>query len=193
MDNYIEQCVSGPSSKAERILYKLCWCATVVLVILAVFLATGVVGSNPAALEIKWGNLALLLVCLAFAYICFRKKDTLRVEYDYFLGDGVLEISAVYNASRRKNMEQISLSKVVQMGVFRNPEILQGQNLECHSWYLNRDARIYYLVYTKESKRHMALLELNDEMITAIRRGGELPRNAWRDEEGKSSNYASLS
>lgn len=193
MDNYIEQCVSAPESGGKKALYKLCWCATVLLVVLAVFLATGVIGSNPAVLEIKWGNLALLLVCLAVAFICFRKKDTLRVEYDYFLGDGVLEISAVYNASRRKNLEQIQLSKVVQMGVYSNPEILQGQRIERYNWSLNRDARVYYLVYMKESKRHMALLELNDEMISAIRRGGELPRNAWQNEEGESANYASLS
>ena len=193
MDSYIEQCVSGPGSTGKKLLYKLCWCATVVLVILAIFLATGVVGNNPAVLEIKWGNLALLLVCLVLAYICFRKKDTLRLEYDYFLGDGVLEISAVYNASRRKNLEQIQLSKVVQMGVFNEAQTKQGQKLECHSWYLNRDARVYYLVYMKESSRHIALLELNEEMITAIRRGGELPRHAWQNEEGKSTNHASLS
>lgn len=189
MDSYVEQCVSAPESKDAKVLYKLCWCVTVILVILAVFLATGVVGSNPEVLEIKWLNLVLLLVCLTLAFVCFRKKDTLRLEYDYFFGDGVIEISAVYNASRRKNLEQIPLSKVVQMGLCSGPEAVkaaQGQKIERHDWFLNREAHIYYLVYNKESSRHMALLELNEEMITAIRRGGVLPRGAWQSEEGES-------
>lgn len=187
MDNYIEQCVSAPVSAGKKTLYKLCWCATVLLVILAIFLATGVVGSNPAVLEIKWGNLILMLVCIGLAFVCFRKKDMLRLEYDYFLGDGILEISAVYNSSRRKNLEQIYLSKVVQMGVSDGPtavKTVHGQKAETHNWYLNQDARIYYLVYMKESKSHMALLELNEEMITAIRRGSDLPRHAWQNAEG---------
>jgi len=196
MENYIEQCVSGPRSTGKKVLYNLCWCATVLLVVLAIFFATGIVGSNPAVLEIKWANVILMLVCLAAAFVCFRRKDALRMEYDYFLGDGVIEISAVLNASRRKKLEEIPLSKVAQMGMLvgsAEAKTMQAQKIENHRWFLNQDARIYYLIYTKGSIRHMALLELNDEMITAIRRGGELPRYAWQNEEGESLNNASLS
>ncbi|MBP3652565.1 MAG: hypothetical protein J6J78_05780 [Clostridia bacterium] len=196
MESYIEQSVPGKKSTGKSVLYALCWCAVGLLVIIAMFFGSGVFGDNPDRLEINWLNVVLLICCLLAALGIFRRKDHLRMEYDYILRDGRLEISGIMNARRRRTLGTIHIDRIAQIGKADSADglkALQNPKLKRHRWFADADAQLYYLIYAEENARHLALLELNDEILTAIRRGGKLARDAWRDEEGKSSNYASLS
>lgn len=196
MDSYIEQFVSGGKRTAKSVLYGFCWCAVILLVVMAMFFGTGVFGDHPEKLEINWLNAILLCACLLAAFGIFRWKDHLRMEYDYILRETVLEISGVFNARRRRLLAEIPLGRIQQMGPINDAQIqkLSGHpQMKRHNWCLNADAHKYYLIYMNENSRHLAILELGDEMISAIRKSGKLSRDAWRNEEGKTSNYASLS
>jgi len=196
VESYIEQSVSGKRSIKKKILYVLCWCATALMLVLAMFLGAGVFGDNPGVLEISWLNVVLLLCCLAAAFGFFRRKDCVYVEYDYILRGSTLEISSVLNGRRRRRLAEISLERIMQIGsadAADGKSALQNPQLKKHRWFIDADSRVRYIIYLEENTRHMALLELNDEMLAAIRKSGKLAWDAWRNEEGKSSNYASLS
>ncbi len=196
MDSYIEQSVSREKDKAKPVLYGLCWSAVILLLIPAMFFASGVFGNNPDTLDVNWLNLVLTCAVLAVAFGIFRWKDHLRMEYDYVLRGTVLEISGIYNARRRRMLAEIPLERIQQMGPITAAQIQKlskHPRMKHHNWCLNMDAHKYYLIYMKENIRHTVFLEFSDEMIVAIRKSGKLSGDAWRNEEGKTSDYASLS
>lgn len=193
MDSYIEQSVCGGRDKVKSVLYGLCWCVVILLLIPAMFFASGVFGNNPDTLDINWLNLVLMCIVLAVAFGIFRWKDHLCMEYDYTLRGDTLEISGIFNARRRRKLAEIPLEGIQQIGPADEPEILKKSQFKQHKWFANVNASKYYLIYMKENSRRMAILELSDEMLTAIRKSGKLSRNVRRNEEGKTSNYASLS
>lgn len=192
MECYIEQSVTAKKSFGKSLLYALSWCATVLLVIMAMFFGTGVFSDQPDVFKIHWMNVVLLLLCLLGAFVCYRRKDRLRMEYDYILRGKVLEISGILNARRRHKLAEISLDCILQIGPVAGMQI-QDLQLKKHSWFSDSQSSISYIIYMQERTRHMAFLELNTEMLAALRKCGQIPRDAWRDEEGKSLNYASLS
>lgn len=196
MENYIEQSVSGKRSMGKTVLYALCWCATALMLVLAMFFGTAVFGDNPDVLEINWLNVVLLLLCLLAAFGFFRRKDYVYMEYDYILRGETLEISGILNARRRRRLAEIPLERIRQIGSLEGADgksVIQNPQYKKHRWLADPDARIHYLVYMEKNTRHLALLELNDEMLAAIRKSGKLSWEAWRCGEGMTSNYASLS
>ena len=38
-----------------------------------------------------------------------------------------------------------------------------------HNWFLNREAKLYYFFFTKNSVKHLIIVELSDEMIKMCR------------------------
>jgi len=204
VEQYYEYSVAGSKSKRSEFFYAMCWLLIVICLIAAIFFASGIFADStrtltytgPDALEVNWLCVVGTALCLLAAGILFRRKDHLRMEYDYILRGTVLEVSGIYNARRRRVLAEIPLERILQMGPIRDAQIQKLSNypqMKHHNWCLNADVPRYYFIYMVENNRHLAFLELNDEIVAAIRNSGKLPRDAWRSEEGKSLNHASLS
>ena len=56
-----------------------------------------------------------------------------------------------------------------------------------HNWFLNRDAKLYYFYFVKNNVKHLAVVELTDEMVEMIRSKSYLQRGVWTGEDGKTS------
>lgn len=188
MEQYYEQNVADKRSAKSDVLYALCLLLMGILILAGLLFAANVLETNPDSAGINWLCLLGLAVSLTGAGALFRGKDYLRMEFDYIYHHGALEICAVLNRKRRKQLASIDLQRVQQAGTGKSMPAQHG-NLKTHKWFA--DTCCNYIVYMDGDVRHAALLEMNEEIISIIR--SRLPVGAWRNEEGKTSDYASLS
>lgn len=184
MENYAEQSVAGAKRAKDTALYALCWALTALLVLLAMFFAAGALGEDPNRIEISWRELLLSALCLLAALAVFRMKDHLRREYDYILRGDVLQICLILNGRRRRELVKINLERVTRMGAASGTDFadaLRQTRIRRQNWFADAGAPLYYLCYTNQNERCVAVLQLNEELLGAIRLSGRLPRGAWRD------------
>ena len=102
MDDYFEQSVSGQRTRWTTVLYGLCWALIALLVLIAFLLLLNVTPIQATSQGVRWPLLALALVCLALAVLLFYRKDFLRMDYDFVLRSGALEIWGILNLRRRR-------------------------------------------------------------------------------------------
>ena len=182
MENYREQTVSANPGGHARLLYALSWAALALLLLLAVIFAAGIFGQDAdGSLKIGWLSALLCALLLAGAALVWRFKDKLRVEYDYLLRDGVLEVTQVLNNRRRRPALRLELSRIQACGPHRTTK----PGVKVEKFYLDLDAALTSICYEEKGERRMALLQLNEDMIAQLRGDKSLQRGAWRDGEGK--------
>lgn len=181
----MEQTVSKERSIGSRALYGLVWALAILFALMGLFFAANVVGaSESGALEISWYSAIGCVLTLASAFALWRFKDRLNLEYDYAIRDGCLFVTAVLNNRRRIPKLRLELGRIAACGRGSAPG--KGEALCLHT-----GTELTYIQYEEKGERRMALLELNDDMIAALRRG--LRPGAWRNSEGMTSNHAGLS
>ena len=85
------------------------------------------------------------------------------------------------------------MKDVIRCGPAQGPafqKTLSEPGLKKHNWFLNRDANLYYFYFVKNNVKHMAVVELHDEMVEMIRSKSYLQKGVWIDKDGKASyNY----
>ena len=185
---YLEQSVSGNGRSAA--LYALCWLMIAILLVIALFFAASILDAGESVSAIRWMNVLGTAICLGIAALLFRAKDHLRTEYDYILNDDALEIHAILNRRRRKTLAVIALDRIGSCGP-ASAAAAPGMR-ECR-WYLHRENQLYAIEYTAEGVRRRAVLELSDEFADQLRRCRKIQPGAWKNAEGKTINYASIS
>lgn len=180
MDKYYEQSVAAKFSARNRILFAVCVAAIMILLLAAMILGAGILGSDPSVIEIHWLNAIGCALALLAVVFLFRWKDTLRMGYDYILQENELEIYGIMNERRRKRLGRIDLNRVLEAGpVCSMPSGDRAPRFA--RWYA--DESRYYMIYMEENIRRGVLLELDEKMAGQIR--GRVPAGAWRGEEGK--------
>ena len=92
MDGYFEQSVAGRRTMRDAILYALCWALIALLGLAAIFFLMNVVSVGEDGTALRWPCLVGALVSLGLGALIFRRKDYLRLEYDYLFREGALEI-----------------------------------------------------------------------------------------------------
>ncbi len=107
MDIYIEQLYAMPSDTANRLKKAGIIAAAVLLIGLLVFLAFTVLAAFSA-----------ILVLLAFGvgYLAFFLYGKLKVEYEYILTAGVVDIDRIQNQRRRKRVGSFTVADVSGIG-----------------------------------------------------------------------------
>ena len=176
MDYNYEQTVSAVPSRRSGFLLALAWTGIAALVLLAVVFAAGIFGTDAeGGFAVSWLSVICLVICLAAAVLILRLKDRLRLEYDYVIRDGQLEVTAVLNNRRRVPKLRLQLGRILACGQ-GNPPAGQLEKL-----YLNPDAKLTYVCYEQQGENRCALLELNDDMAMLLKSNRELQRGAWRE------------
>lgn len=197
MDRFIEQIVGKRKNGLDSIIYMFSYVMMIIFAFFALTNITGFVGMNEeGGIAFDWFRLIFFVVFGGLAFLIYLYKDRLIVEYDYTLTNDELDVSSVYNAKKRKYLTCIDLKNVVQCGPAQGPafkKVSSQPGIKTHRWYVNANNPIYYFSFVKKGEHHLVLLELNDEMVTSIRTGRELPKGVWYDAEGKSTMYAGIS
>ena len=182
MDNFKEEIVVKRRNGLNNAVYYLSWVMIVVfgfIGIVNLYAALGTIGQG-----FQWPSLVFSLVLIGLAVLLFLKKDTLRVEYEYTFTNGTLDISQVLNNSKRKYLAEIPLKLVESCGSVTVPAFsryLSNKEIKRHNWFLNRDADLVYLYFTKNAVRRLVIIEPSQEMQTMMRSKGYLGYGVWQD------------
>ena len=189
MEQRYEQTVGARASGARNALYVGAWALLALLSLGMLITAAGILGTDAAGkLSVSWPSLILFALFAAAAVLVFLKKDGLKLEYDYALEDGTLEVCAIYNARRRKGKLHLPLSSVQSCGDVDSAEyrrISARPGLRKHKFYLDDAAPRCFFLYSADGVLHMAVLELNPELRNAVRCDRRLPVGSWHEGEGK--------
>ena len=118
----------------------------------------------PLVMFLAGGGLAVLL---------FLKKDEIRTEYEYTITNASLDFAKVFNNKKRKalgtmNLKNIEACGKVSSGSFHR--YITMPQIKRSNWFLNRDADLFYLYYTKNNEKRIIIIEPSEELVEMIRR-----------------------
>ena len=197
MDDFVEYTAVRQGRSAASLLYWLAWAVMAVFAVLAILSLSNFIGVDPETgkLAFSFPSLLLGLALGVVAFLAFRGKDNFRVEYDYAFTNGTLDICSVMNSKRRRYLCELPTKEVIRCGPATGPafeKALHEPNVKRHNWFVNREAKLYFFYFQKKSVKHLAVMELSDEMVAVIRSKKYLQIGAWYDANGKQS-YAGIS
>ena len=179
MDNFKEEIVVKRNRTLDQILYGVCWISIVVFGLIALTSFYGIIGATG----FNWVSLVIAVVFGALAFLLWRNKDKLRTEYEYSFTNGDLDISMVLGNSRRRYLTRLPLKSVEACGLVTDPSFnryVSMRDVKKHNWFLNRDAKLYYFYFTKNSVKHLIVIEPSDEMVEMIRSRNYLNYGVWQ-------------
>jgi hypothetical protein len=190
MDDFLEQTAVRQRQGAFTLLYYLIWVLMVIFGLLALFGLINIMGVNPetGGMVFSWQSLLTALVFGGGAFFLWRGSDSCRVEYDYTFTNGNLDVSRVLNNKRRKYLTALEMKDVIRCGPASGQAFLKTLNepgIKRHNWFVNREAKLYFFYFEKKGVKHVAVLELSDEMIAVMRsKSNYIPRTAWYEADG---------
>jgi len=176
MDHFMEEVVVKRNRIVQNMLYV---AATIVMVICALFAIMGL-----QLIFVQFSVLALveLLVYAGVAVFLFLRRDRLRTEYEYTFTNGELDFAQVFNNQKRKTLGTMRVKNVEAFGPvdsnnFR--KLINMPGLTRRNWFLNRDSKLYYFYYQKESSKNIIVLEPSQDLVDMIRK--YLPHGAYQE------------
>lgn len=188
MDNFHEEVASKRNRTWSSIAYFFCWVALVLSALIAMIglsnlttmLTSGQFSAVPIIMLAAFGGLAFLI---------WRNKEELRVEYDYTFTNGDLDVGKVFGNSRRRLMTSLSMKNVESCGAVTHQSFqryLTMKDVKKHNWFVNRDANLTYFYFVKNNVKHMIVLEVSETMISLLR--PYLGFNVWQGQAGSTGN-----
>jgi len=176
MDHFMEEVVVKRNRGLQSVLYVL---ATIVMVL------TGIFALFMIQVVFMQFSIFVLIETLLYAGIAvflFLRRDRLRTEYEYTFTNGELDFAMVFNNQKRKTLGTMRVKNVEAFGPvdsngFR--KLINMPGLKRRNWFLNRDAKLYYFYYQKESEKNIIVLEPSAELVDMIRK--YLPHGAYQE------------
>ena len=190
MDDFLEQVAMRRRQGLYTLLYVLLWVVIVISGLSAMMYLMNIIGADETGIRFNFLALILAVVFGGIAFLCRRRADYCRMEYDYSFTNGTLDVSQVLNNKRRRYLTALDMKDVVRCGPAQGPafqKTLNEPGIKKHNWFLNRDAKLYYFYFVKNNVKHLAVVELSDEMVAMIRSKSYLQRGVWTGEDGKTT------
>lgn len=175
MDHFLEEVVVKRNRTLDDVLYVLSNVIMVVAALIALLLL------QPLLSSFSVFGLVVVLFCAGVAVLLFLYRDRLRTEYEYTFTNGDLDFAQVFNNQKRKTLGTMRVKNVEAFGPVDSNEfrkLINMPGLTRKNWFLNRDGKLYYFYYQKDSARTIIVLEPSDDLVAMIRK--YLPNNAWR-------------
>ncbi len=118
-------------------------------------------------------SLGVFLVTGGAAALLFFKRDTLKTDYEYTFTNGILDFAQIFNNKKRKNLGTMNLKNIeacgeVASGSFNRYISMPG--IKKNNWFANRDGKLFYLYFTKDSVKRIIIIEPSEEMAGLIKR-----------------------
>ncbi|MBE5769133.1 MAG: hypothetical protein E7333_06055 [Clostridiales bacterium] len=166
MDRFLEEVVVKKNRMVDEIIY---YMANVMMIFCA--LATFFL-MNLVFVAFSVGMLALTVFAAGMAVYLFIFRDRLRLEYEYTFTNGSLDFAQVYNNKKRKNLGSLNVRNVDAFGPVAsnsfNRYISMPETKQLR-WFLNKEAPLYYVVFSKEGVRKILIFEPSEQMVEYVR------------------------
>ena len=167
MDHFMEEVVVKRNRAVQSIAHIF---ASITMIISAIF------GFFFLQLLFTNFSIVLLIVTVVFigmAALLFLFRDRLKTEYEYTFTNGDLDFAQVYNNQKRKSLGTMRVKNVEAFGPvdsngFR--KIINMPGLKKRNWFLNREAKLYYFYYQKDTEKNIIILEPSEELVGMIRK-----------------------
>ncbi|MBE5807555.1 MAG: cytochrome d ubiquinol oxidase subunit II [Clostridiales bacterium] len=189
MDDFLETVARRHNQGFYTFLYIVAWVFIVLFGLIAVMHLSQILTVREDGLAFSLLALIIAVVFGGLTFLLWRRKDYCHCEYDYTFTNGILDVSQVLNNRRRRYLTALDMKTVTRCGPARGPgfqKTLQEPGIKKHNWFLNRDGQLYYFFFTKNNVRHLAVVELQKEMVDVIHSKKYLQSGVWVDENGKS-------
>ena len=176
MDHFMEEVVVKHRRGMQEVLYIM---ANVLMVLMALL---GMMMLPMLFSSFSVFGLIETAIMIGGAVLLFLFKDRLRAEFEYTFTNGELDFAQVFNNQKRKSLGTMRVKNVEAFGPVDSNEfrkLLNMPGLKRKNWFLNREAKLYYFYYQKESNKTMIVLEPSAELVEMIRK--YLPRGAYRE------------
>ena len=166
MDRFLEEVVTKHKRGLDEVLYYMSWIVMIFCAVIGfAFLQSLPYGFNVATVIIT-------IIPIAIAIYLWIIHDRFRTEYEYTFTNGSLDFAMVFNNKKRKSLGSLNVAKVdafgkVSSGSFRRHS--QGKEVKHLRWFLNREAELYYLAFSKEGKKSIIIFEPSEEMVGYIK------------------------
>ena len=166
MDRFLEEVVVKHKRGLDELLYYLSWA----LMLFCAVIGVAMVYSLPYAFNV--GTVIATLIPLGIAVYLWIVHDRFRTEYEYTFTNGALDFAMVFNNKKRKSLGSLNIAKVdafgkVSSGSFRRHS--SGKEVKHLRWFLNREAELYYMAFSKEGKKSIIIFEPSEEMVGYIK------------------------
>ncbi len=118
------------------------------------------------------GAVALVIAVIGICIIVSFAQDK-NVEYEYTFTDGSVEIAAVYNASKRKEIFSFEMNNVAMIVPFGSKRI-ENERFSKKRDYSSkkRNDKIYCFVIESDKEKQLVLLEPDEKAMTHIKTYG---------------------
>ena len=125
--------------------------------------------------------LAEALALGAVAVVLWLKRGKLRPEYDYTFVSGAMDFALVLNNRKRRELGKFDVEDAVAFGKAGGDSYARhtAGGMKPLRWYLNEDAALYYLVFSKQGQKNVIVFEPSEKMVDCIRQ--YLPHGAWQE------------
>ena len=176
MDHFMEEVVVKRKRGFQNVMFAL---ANVVMVLSAIL---GLLFAQMLFVEFSVFGLIETLILLGTAVLLFLRRDRLRTEYEYTFTNGDLDFAQVFNNQKRKSLGTMRVKNVEGFGpvdseYFR--KLINMPGLKRKNWFLNREAKLYYFYYQKDSNKTIIIFEPSEELVDMIRK--YLPRGIYSE------------
>lgn len=174
MDHFMEEVVVKRNRTMQDIVFIL---ANIIMVISAVL---GLMYIQVLFVQFSVFGLIETLVMIGIAVLLFLRRDRLRAEYEYTFTNGELDFAQVFNNQKRKALGTMRVKNVEMFGPVESEQfrkLINMPGLKRRNWFLNRDAKLYFFYYQKDSAKNIIIFEPSDELVDMIHK--YLPHGAY--------------
>lgn len=166
MDRFLEEVVKKRNRTMEEVLYVLS------LVMMVVFGLMGFMSLQMLMVAFDVPTLLSTVLLIGMAVYLFFYRDKLRTEYEYTFTNGTLDFAMVFNNRKRKSLGSLNVAKVDAFGKVESGSFHRHSNtpgIKHLRWFLNREAELYYFVFSKNGQKSLLVFEPSEEMVGYIK------------------------
>ena len=166
MDRFLEEVVVKQKRTVDELLYFGSWALMIVCAVLGFF------SLQMVFYSFGLGTIIPTVLFIGIAVYLWFHHDKFRTEYEYTFTNGDLDFAMVFNNKKRKSLGSLNVSKVdafgkVSSGSFRRHTA--GNDVKHLRWFLNREAELYYIAFSKEGKKSVIIFEPSEQMVSYIK------------------------
>ena len=166
MDRFLEEVVKKHNRTMDEVLYFASWVLMIGCAVLGFF------SLQMMMYSFGLGTIIPTVLFVGIAVYLWFHHDKFRTEYEYTFTNGSLDFAMVFNNKKRKALGSLNVAKVdafgkVSSGSFRRHT--SGNDVKHLRWFLNREAELYYIAFSKEGKKSVIIFEPSEEMVGYIK------------------------
>ena len=163
MDIFVEQLVRRKRKPSDYIKVFLCFAAAfVVIMLMFAFSNVPYVGS------------LIFLAAAGLVYLIYNVGISVNLEYEYCFTNGALDVDKIIAARRRKRITDVNARDIEIMATTKNrafSNYMQNSDIKkIYACSSVQDEGVYFVVYTKDSKKMMLLFNPNETIKDGFRR-----------------------